>query len=112
MQRYGIEVCRILSCWRYFTYRYPHAGRDDIFAGAATAFGSLYGLLSAEESQFAGGRHWSGEICAAKGIAELARRYFSLRMTEEPSLVTPSMTREFLQSQLADEEREIFMVIF
>lgn len=33
-------------------------------------------------------------------------------MTEEPSLVTPSMTREFLQSQLADEEREIFMVIF
>lgn len=24
-------------------------------------------------------------------------------MTEEPSLVTPSMTREFLQNQLADE---------
>ncbi|MFV1849081.1 JAB domain-containing protein, partial [Stenotrophomonas maltophilia] len=31
---------------------------------------------------------------------------------EEAALVTPSMTREFLQSQLTEEEREIFMVIF
>jgi DNA repair protein RadC len=57
-------------------------------------------------------RDWPGEICAAKGIAELARRYFSVRLVEEPSLVTPMMTLEFLQSQLCDEEREIFMVIF
>ncbi|WP_341533821.1 UPF0758 domain-containing protein, partial [Serratia marcescens] len=73
-------------------------------------FGSLYGLLSAEESQFAEIEGIGlAKYAQLKGIAELARRYFSLRMTEEPSLVTPSMTREFLQSQLADEEREIFM---
>ncbi|MBN0105813.1 DNA repair protein RadC, partial [Pseudomonas aeruginosa] len=47
-----------------------------------------------------------------KGIAELARRYFSSQLVEEAALVTPSMTREFLQSQLTEEEREIFMVIF
>jgi DNA repair protein RadC len=46
-----------------------------------------------------------------KGIAELARRFYSVRMVEEDSLFNPDMTREFLQSQLTDE-REIFMVIF
>ncbi|CDL53755.1 DNA repair protein RadC [Klebsiella pneumoniae ISC21] len=30
-----------------------------------------------------------------KGIAELARRYFSSQLVEEAALVTPSMTREF-----------------
>ncbi|HAG3147452.1 TPA: JAB domain-containing protein [Salmonella enterica] len=62
-------------------------------------FGSLYGLLSADFAQL-------------KGIAELARRYYSVRMNEESALLSPEMTREFLQSQLTGEEREIFLVIF
>ncbi|ETJ37604.1 hypothetical protein Q604_UNBC08181G0001, partial [human gut metagenome] len=33
-------------------------------------------------------------------------------MREESPLLSPEMTREFLQSQLTGEEREIFMVIF
>ncbi len=53
-------------------------------------FGSLYGLLT----------------------AELARRFYNVRMEEEDPILTPDMTREFLQSQLSDLEREIFMVIF
>ena len=76
-------------------------------------FGSLYGLLSADKVQF---DKIDGiglaKFAQLKGVAELARRYFSRRIVEEPSLVTPLMTREFLQSQLMDEEREIFMVIF
>ena len=76
-------------------------------------FGSLYGLLSAEIEQFADiDGIGIAKYAQLKGIAELARRYFSLRMREEPSLVTPLMTREFLQSQLTGEKREIFMVIF
>ncbi len=47
-----------------------------------------------------------------RGIAELARRFYNVRMLEESSMLTPEMTREFLQSQLTDIEREIFMVIF
>ncbi|MDI8993129.1 fimbria/pilus periplasmic chaperone, partial [Salmonella enterica subsp. enterica serovar Anatum] len=31
---------------------------------------------------------------------------------EESALLSPEMTREFLQSQLTGEEREIFLVIF
>ena len=69
-------------------------------------FGSLYGLLSADKVQF---DKIDGiglaKFAQLKGVAELARRYFSRRIVEEPSLVTPLMTREFLQSQLMDDEQ-------
>ncbi len=76
-------------------------------------FGSLYRLLSAELDEF---RQIEGigiaKYTQLKGIAELARRYYSSRIQEDNPLLSPDMTREFLQSQLAEEEREIFMVIF
>lgn len=76
-------------------------------------FGSLYGLMTAELAEFA---HVEGigvaKYAQLKGIAELARRFQCVRMQEEDPILTPAMTREFLQSQLTDIEREIFMVIF
>jgi DNA repair protein RadC len=76
-------------------------------------FGSLYGLLSAELADF---QHVDGigiaKFAQLNGIAELARRYYNSLVQEENPLMSPEMTREFVQSQLADEEREIFMVIF
>ena len=35
-----------------------------------------------------------------------------MRVIEERALLSPEMAREFLQSQLSQEEREIFLVIF
>lgn len=76
-------------------------------------FGSLYGLLSADFAQFRGVNGIGlAKFAQLKGIAELARRYYSVRMNEESALLSPEMTREFLQSQLTGEEREIFPVIF
>lgn len=76
-------------------------------------FGSLYGLLSASEKELTQIDGMGiAKYAQLKGIAELARRYFSLRVLSEDALLSPEMTREFLQSQLADEEREIFVVIF
>ena len=76
-------------------------------------FGSLYGLLSADYMAFS---HVHGiglaKYAQPKGIAELARRYHNVRVMEERALLSPEMAREFLQSQLAQEEREIFLVIF
>lgn len=76
-------------------------------------FGSLYGLLSADLVLF---RDVKGigvaKYAQLRGISELARRYYSVKMLEEKSIISPEMTREFLQSQLTDEEREVFMVIF
>ncbi|GEE76372.1 hypothetical protein EC151836_03992 [Escherichia coli O145:H28] len=72
-------------------------------------FGSLYGLLTSEYEQFSG-VHGIGvaKFAQLKGIAELARRYYNVRMREESPLLSPEMTREFLQSQLTGEEREIW----
>ena len=76
-------------------------------------FGSLYDLLSADAQQFAG---VSGigvaKFAQLKGIAELARRYHASSLQEALTLDSPQATRAFLQSQLADEPREIFLVIY
>ncbi|MBS1203503.1 MAG: hypothetical protein H6R25_402 [Proteobacteria bacterium] len=75
-------------------------------------FGSLYTLLSSELEDFQD-VHGIGvaKYAQLRGIGELARRYYNARLLEETSLLSPDMTREFLQSQLAGEDREIFMVI-
>ncbi|EHC44107.1 DNA repair protein RadC [Salmonella enterica subsp. enterica serovar Give str. S5-487] len=83
---------------------------------------NLYGVVSLPALHFARryalpALHFANGIGLAKfaqlkGIAELARRYYSVRMNEESALLSPEMTREFLQSQLTGEEREIFLVIF
>ncbi|KNC90766.1 RadC family protein [Trabulsiella odontotermitis] len=76
-------------------------------------FGSLYGLLSADRKEITEVYGMGVATYAQlKGIAELAKRYYNTRVQEENSLSSPDMAREFVQSQLADEEREIFLVIF
>lgn len=76
-------------------------------------FGSLHGLLTAELEAFT---HVEGigvaKYAQLRGIAELARRFYNVQMEEQDPILTPDMTREFLQSQLSGLEREIFMVIF
>lgn len=114
MQRYGIESLtdvELLALFLRTGTREKNVLRysQDLLRH----FGSLYGLLSATEkaiTQIDG--IGIAKYAQLKGIAELARRYFSLRVLSEDSLLSPEMTREFLQSQLADEEREIFVVIF
>ena len=114
MQRYGIESLSDTELLALFlrtgtreknVMRYSH----DLLRH----FGSLYGLLTAELEAFT---HVEGigvaKYAQLRGIAELARRFYNVRMEEEDPILTPDMTREFLQSQLSDLEREIFMVIF
>lgn len=76
-------------------------------------FGTLHGLLNADLDEF---RYVEGiglaKFAQLKGIAELARRYHSVRVLGDNPLLSPEMTKDFLQSQLSDAEREIFMVIF
>ena len=76
-------------------------------------FGSLYGLLTADLAEF---KHVEGigvaKFAQLKGIAELASRFYNVRIRVENPLLSPEITRDFLQSQLSDAEREIFMVIF
>ncbi len=76
-------------------------------------FGSLHGLLSAEMQDFRGVEGIGlATFAQLKGIAELAQRYYCSGIRGINPLKDPQMTREFVRSQLAEEEREIFMVIF
>ena len=76
-------------------------------------FGSLYGLLTADFERF---REVGGIGLAKydqlKGIAELARRFYDVKVAEEPVIMSPEVALAFLKSQLTAEEREIFMVIY
>ncbi|HGH5979956.1 TPA: DNA repair protein RadC [Kluyvera georgiana] len=114
MQRYGIESLTDVELLALFLRTGTREKTVLCFSqDLLRHFGSLYGLLSATEkaiTQIDG--IGIAKYAQLKGIAELARRYFSLRVLSEDSLLSPEMTREFLQSQLADEEREIFVVIF
>lgn len=76
-------------------------------------FGSLRRLLTApfEDYQAINGIGVA-KFAQLNAIAELARRYTASRVEEEKPLLSPDMTREFLQSQLEDNEREVFSVIF
>ena len=57
-------------------------------------FGSLYGLLTSEYEQFSG-VHGIGvaKFAQLKGIAELARRYYNVRMREESPLLSLATER-------------------
>lgn len=76
-------------------------------------FGSLYWLLSAEIEQFrAVGGIGLAKFAQFKAISELARRYHHAQITDRTALLSPEMTKTFLQSQFSDEDREVFIVIF
>lgn len=76
-------------------------------------FGSLYWLLTAELAHFDDINGIGvAKFAQFKAIVELARRFHHTQITDSTVLLTPELTRTFLQSQFGDEEREVFIVIF
>ncbi|KYK87224.1 RadC family protein [Aggregatibacter actinomycetemcomitans] len=76
-------------------------------------FGSLRELISANQKQF----------CAVKGIGitqfiqlqactEMTRRYLFAELKETHCFTSPDIVKMYLQTELANTEREIFMVLF
>lgn len=76
-------------------------------------FGSLYHLLSADYGRF---EHVTGigiaKYAQLHGIAELAKRYYNSKGVKTLSFRHPRHVREYVQSQLSNEEREIFLTLF
>lgn len=76
-------------------------------------FGSLRALLSADQKAF----------CKVKGLGvtqfiqlqattEMTKRYLKQEMREMPVMSEPSIVKLFLRTELQQEEREVFMVLF
>lgn len=76
-------------------------------------FGSLHALLAADYSAF---QSITGigqaKFAQLNAIAELARRFYRSRGVKSLSLTHPDAVREYIQSQLIMEEREIFLALF
>ncbi len=111
MLQYGIETLTDVELLALSARRHASSGCAQLCPALLQRFGSLYALLSADKAQLiAVDGLGLAKYAQLKGIAELARR-FSSQLVEEAALVTLDDAR-VLQSQLTEEEREIFMVIF
>lgn len=78
-----------------------------------THFGSLHRLLTADYSHFESIKGIGFvKFSQLNALAELARRFYSSKVEEEKPILNADMVCEFLSSQLCNEEREIFVVIF
>lgn len=76
-------------------------------------FGSLYHIMTATSAEFKDIKGvGAAKLAQLHAIAELARRFFASQMAREDVMENPQITRHYLQSVLAHQEREIFMALF
>lgn len=76
-------------------------------------FGSLYHLMTASKAAFSGIKGvGDAKLAQLHAIAELAKRFFASQLARENAMENPQVTRHYLQSLLAHQEREIFMALF
>lgn len=76
-------------------------------------FGSLHRLLSSDYADFkAVCGIGKAKYAKLRAIAELAKRYYSSRGVKMLTFNKPGQVREYIQSQLITEEREVFLTLF
>ncbi|WP_215848148.1 RadC family protein [Candidatus Pantoea bituminis] len=76
-------------------------------------FGSLYHIMTASKAAFSGIKGvGDAKLAQLHAIAELAKRFFASQLARENAMENPQVTRHYLQSLLAHQEREIFMALF
>lgn len=75
-------------------------------------FGSLRQLLLADLESFCQGPGLGpAKYVQLQASQELMRRFLDERLIRENALTNPELTRQFLQSRLRDQEREIFALL-
>nr|WP_154325505.1 DNA repair protein RadC [Pantoea sp. 201603H] len=76
-------------------------------------FGSLYQVMTADKQHLSAIKGvGDAKLTQLQAIAELGKRFFNAQLAREDTLANPHITHQFLQSVLAHQEREVFMVIF
>ncbi|MGK3143726.1 RadC family protein [Pantoea sp. C2G6] len=76
-------------------------------------FGSLYQLMTASKAAFTDVKGvGEAKLAQLYAVAELAKRFFASKLARESVMENPQVTRQYLQSMLAHQEREIFMALF
>ncbi|WP_130832742.1 RadC family protein [[Erwinia] mediterraneensis] len=76
-------------------------------------FGSLYRIMTASQQELAEIKGiGAAKLAQLHAIAELGKRFFAAQLAQENVMENPQVTRHYLQSVLAHQERELFMVLF
>lgn len=76
-------------------------------------FGSLYCIMTASKEELGQVKGvGSAKITQLHAIAELGKRFFASQLARENVVNNPRVARHYLQSMLAHQEREVFMVLF
>jgi DNA repair protein RadC len=76
-------------------------------------WGSLYRIMTASQEELGVMRGLGmAKITQLHAVAELGRRFFTSQLARENVMENPQVTRHYLQSVLAHQEREVFMTLF
>lgn len=76
-------------------------------------FGSLYRIMAASKEELTVIKGvGEAKMTQLHAIAELGRRFFASQLARENVMENPQVTRHYLQSVLAHQEREVFMALF
>lgn len=114
MLQYGIETLTDVELLAIFLR--VGTRRQDVLSYAQALlqrFGSLYALLSADKAQLiAVDGLGLAKYAQLKGIAELARRYFSSQLVEEAALVTLDDARVFTKPADGRGARDLYGDLF
>jgi DNA repair protein RadC len=85
----------------------------DVARALLAEFGSLRGLLTAEQDRVCRARGLGpARYVALQAAVELARRHYRELMMAGSALANPRATREFLRMQLRDLPHEVFCCVF
>ena len=76
-------------------------------------WGSLYRIMTASQEELGVMKGLGmAKITQLHAVTELGRRFFTSQLARENVMENPQVTRHYLQSVLAHQEREVFMALF
>ena len=76
-------------------------------------FGSLYRIMTASRQELTAIKGiGEAKLAQLHAVAELGKRFFAAQLARENVMESPQVTKLYLQSVLAHQEREVFMVLF
>lgn len=85
----------------------------DLARGLLAEFGSLRGLLCAEQAEFCRGRGLGmAKYVELQAVLELGRRHLAEALERSDPLTSPDATRSFLNARLRDLPHEVFAALF
>lgn len=85
----------------------------DLARALLSEFGSLRGLLAAEQKAFCAGSGLGlAKYAQVQAVLEIARRYFSERLQRGKALSSSEDTKKYVRARLRDRQEEVFCCLY